>query len=153
MDIDCRGCVPVAIGLKRFMSSTTASHLAVKYSLFAGLSIVSNLASQWITGTLYSGELRIYVMIAVGTGVGLVIKYVLDKRFIFFYETRTSSHDLKTFIMYVAMGVLTTAVFWGTELAFYNLFSIENAKYVGGFLGLVVGYTTKFFLDRRWVFA
>ncbi len=50
------------------------------------------------------------------------------------------------------MGVATTAVFWGTELAFVALFG-EAWALAGGGLGLAFGYLAKYRLDRRFVFA
>lgn len=133
--------------------SDQPTQIVAKYAVFAGLSIASNLGSQWVAGALYEGPLRVYLMLLVGTGVGLIVKYLLDKSFVFFYKTDTAAHDLKTFLLYVAMGVITTAIFWGSELAFHAVFDGESAKYIGGFLGLVVGYSSKFFLDRKWVFT
>lgn len=139
--------------ISEFLRSDRPTLLVTKYALFAGLSIASNLGSQWVAGALYGGPLRIYLMLVVGTSVGLIVKYLLDKSFIFFYQTETVAHDLRTFLLYVSMGVVTTAIFWGTELAFDALFSGDSAKYIGGFIGLTIGYTSKFFLDRKWVFT
>ena len=48
--------------------------------------------------------------------------------------------------------MLTTAIFWGTELAFVALGDAPWLRYVGAVLGLAVGYTAKYRLDRRFVF-
>ena len=136
------------------MDSAHPGAVAVKYAFFAAVSIGANLSAQWITGRLL-GERpwRIWAMLSAGTGVGLLVKYVLDKRFIFFHEAESPWRNLKTFVLYVAMGVVTTGLFWGTELIFDALLKGEAAKYAGGAVGLTAGYTTKYFLDRKWVFT
>ncbi|KAK6020917.1 hypothetical protein OSTOST_13421 [Ostertagia ostertagi] len=58
----------------------------------------------------------------VGTGVGLIIKYTWDKRLIFSYRPASHAHDFMTFLLYAAMGVATTAIFWAVELAFWYTF-------------------------------
>jgi putative flippase GtrA len=50
------------------------------------------------------------------------------------------------------MGVFTTLIFWGFEIAFDAVFASEVAKYWGAVLGLALGYTTKYQLDKRYVF-
>lgn len=42
--------------------------------------------------------------------------------------------------------------FWVFEVAFDVLFDSEHAKYVGAVIGLTIGYTSKFYLDRKFVF-
>jgi putative flippase GtrA len=59
------------------------------------------------------------VALAAGTLVGLVVKYVLDKRWIFYDETRGARAQGRQFFMYSLMGVATTAIFWVTETAFW----------------------------------
>ncbi len=51
------------------------------------------------------------------------------------------------------MGLVTTAIFWGTETAFWLIWGTDLMREVGAVLGLSVGYVTKYLLDRRYVFA
>jgi putative flippase GtrA len=88
----------------------------------------------------------------VGTGVGLVVKYVLDKRYIFRFRARDAAHDGKTFFLYTVMGLATTAIFWGFELGFDYLFATKQMRYMGGVLGLAIGYLVKYNLDKHYVF-
>ena len=127
--------------------------LAALYVLFAGISTAVNIAAQWATTRLTTGSrYEIYLSIAVGTLAGLVVKYVLDKRWIFRYTTRSNVHDAKLFMVYSAMGGITTLIFWGTELAFQATFGSETMRYVGAVIGLGIGYIIKYRLDRRFVF-
>ncbi len=122
------------------------------YVAFAVIAISLNLASQWLFFQIYSGFLYIYFGLAIGTLVGLVTKYILDKIFIFEYTTKSYAEDAAKFLLYSFMGVWTTAIFWGFELGFYFLINTSWSKYVGGFIGLVIGYVVKYFLDRNYVF-
>ena len=141
-----------ASSMWRFFHARDAASLGVKYGLFAVCSMVLNLGSQWVVKEMVVGPLAIYPAILVGTATGLIVKYVLDKRYIFFFATRDKRHDLSTFLLYTVMGVFTTGVFWGTELLFHFAFPDPGSAYLGGLLGLSIGYTAKYFLDRRWVF-
>jgi putative flippase GtrA len=85
--------------------------------------------------------------------VGLVVKYLLDKRYIFQYVTKDIKHDGKTFVLYVAMGLITTAIFWGFAFGFDHIFETKEMRYVGSVIGLSIGYVTKYFLDKKYVFV
>lgn len=60
--------------------------------------------------------------------------------------------DGKKFILYSSMGVVTTLIFWGTELGFEFIFATKFMRYIGGIIGLTIGYTVKYHLDKRFVF-
>jgi len=126
--------------------------LALKYSLFAVLSTLVNLLFQYFSFTLYAGWGSLYVAMFVGTLAGLVAKYILDKKWIFYHTPKDKKDDAKKFALYSLMGVFTTVIFWGTEMAFYYLVPNPNAKYIGAVIGLSIGYIIKYFLDKRFVF-
>lgn len=48
------------------------------------------------------------------------------------------------------MGVLTTVIFWGTEMVFFYSFDFVAAQYVGGAIGLMDGYCIKYILDKKY---
>lgn len=87
-----------------------------------------------------------------GTLAGLIVKYILDKRFIFYHTPKDKKDDAKKFVLYSLMGVFTTTIFWGTEIAFDALSQDPNAKYLGAIIGLGIGYIIKYFLDKKFVF-
>lgn len=133
------------------MSRTT---LILRYTAFAVLAVVANLATQRV---VLSGEAdvagtRFAFALGAGTLVGLVVKYVLDKRWIFYDETRGAKAQGRQFFLYSLMGVATTAIFWVTETAFWLIWGTDIARETGAVLGLTVGYITKYMLDRRFVF-
>ena len=127
--------------------------VAVKYALFAAVATGCNLGSQALMDRAYRGALAVYVSLFVGTLVGLVVKYVLDKKFIFHDLTQGLVGRGRQFVRYALTGVLTTAVFWGLELGAYHVFHAQAARYVGGAVGLALGYWLKYQLDKRLVFS
>ena len=87
-----------------------------------------------------------------GTGFGLVVKYILDKKYIFQYKTKTAGHNRQIFFLYTIMGILTTMIFWGFEFGFHYIFETKEMRSLGGILGLMIGYICKYYLDKRYVF-
>lgn len=128
--------------------------LTLKYAAFAVVATIVNLLTQRIMDSVYTGALTYYVSLFAGTLTGLVVKYVLDKRYIFYFVTKSRQEDARKFIVYSVMGVATTAIFWGFQTGFYLLWSEnEYAKYIGAIIGLTIGYFTKYQLDKRFVFS
>ena len=127
--------------------------LAVRYLVFAAVATLANIALQDVATRVYAGPFSVPASMAVGTLAGLVFKYLLDKRYIFHYRTSGAVEDGRLFVLYSAMGVITTLVFWGTELGFDYAFGTKSMRYIGGVLGLALGYWIKYRLDRRFVFA
>ncbi|WP_291319985.1 GtrA family protein [Desulfonatronospira sp.] len=126
---------------------------AFLYAVFALTAILVNLGTQMLSFSLYQGALDLYLALACGTFTGLLTKYLLDKRYIFRYIARDLYDDTRKFFLYSCMGLFTTLIFWGTEIGFHHLFEFPQAKYVGGALGLTIGYILKYRLDKKWVFA
>jgi putative flippase GtrA len=129
-----------------------AAHIAVLYTLFAAISTVANIGAQDVLLRLVDFRYAVALSVLFGTGVGLVVKYVLDKRYIFRFQTQGAAHDGRTFALYTLMGVVTTAVFWGFEFGFDHLFGTREMRYAGGVIGLAIGYVAKYQLDKRFVF-
>lgn len=127
--------------------------LVFNYALFAVLSTVANIVSQDVSVNIYSGTYSVYLAMMVGTGIGLVVKYVLDKKFIFRFQVKNAAHDSRTFVLYTIMGVVTTVIFWGFELGFDQVFGSKEMRYLGAVLGLAIGYFIKYQLDKRFVFV
>tara|TARA_B100000795_G_scaffold211967_1_gene165633 strand:- start:5726 stop:6130 length:405 start_codon:yes stop_codon:yes gene_type:complete len=124
----------------------------IKYIFFAGISILFNLLFQYLSFLLYSDFAALYLAMFFGTLAGLVVKYVLDKKFIFYHEVKGKKDDAKKFALYSLMGVFTTIIFWGTEITFDTMSQDPNAKYLGAVIGLSIGYVIKYFLDKKFVF-
>ena len=126
--------------------------LVVLYALIAAIATVANIGAQELTVRAYDGPYHVVLSVFMGTGVGLVAKYVLDKAFIFNFRATDAKHDAQTFVLYTAMGLATTAIFWGFEFGFNALFHSKEMRYLGGLIGLALGYWIKYHLDKRYVF-
>lgn len=122
------------------------------YALFAIISTVVNILFQYLSFLAYEGFLSLYVAMFIGTVAGLILKYVLDKKYIFLHTPKSKKDDGKKFFLYSLMGVFTTFIFWGFEIGFDYMYENENAKYLGAVLGLSIGYVVKYFLDKKFVF-
>lgn len=126
--------------------------IAVKYLAFALIATVVNLFSQHMSLSLYSEWGALYIAMIFGTLTGLICKYILDKKFIFYYEVDSAEQDFKTFVIYTLMGVITTVIFWFSELSFNHFFDHPMSKYIGATIGLSIGYLVKYQLDKKFVF-
>lgn len=127
--------------------------LILRYAVFAALAVLANLAAQRLVLSWQDDGAGFALALVVGTGVGLVVKYVLDKRWIFAdREAGLAAHGRK-FTLYTLMGLVTTALFWGTETAFWLIWHTDAMREAGAVLGLAVGYVVKYNLDKRFVFA
>ncbi len=126
--------------------------LALTYAILALIATVANIALQEISLRLYQGPHAIALSVLAGTAAGLALKYLLDKRYIFRFRATDALHDGRTFTLYVLMGVVTTAIFWGFEFAFHLLFEARALRYLGGAIGLAIGYGIKYRLDKQYVF-
>lgn len=128
------------------------AQLVVRYAAFALLATAANIGTQDLTIRVYGGAGALFISVMVGTAVGLVVKYLLDKHYIFRFHTRNLAHDSRTFALYTAMGLVTTFIFWGFEFSFHYLFGSKEMRYLGGVIGLAIGYVVKYQLDKRYVF-
>ena len=126
--------------------------LTIVYTIIALIATAANLCAQELTVRAWHGAFQIEISVFIGTGVGLIVKYVLDKIFIFRFRAANALHDLQTFIVYTAMGVVTTLLFWGFEFGFNASFQDKNMRYLGALIGLGFGYWAKYHLDKRFVF-
>jgi putative flippase GtrA len=126
--------------------------LATIYLLLAAIATLINIATQDLVARAFPGPGSLWLAMLAGTGAGLVVKYILDKRYIFRFQAASLAHDSQTFLLYTTAGVLTTMIFWGVEVGFDHLFQTRSARYAGAVLGLGLGYLCKYRLDKRFVF-
>ena len=117
----------------------------ILYALFAVLSIIANIGSQrlfFALGDHFFSIVPLNIMrfatLVVGTGVGFILKYILDRFYIFEADTQGVAEEGKQISLYASTALITTTIFWGTQLSFDFLWSYENSRYIGGVLGLVI---------------
>jgi putative flippase GtrA len=126
--------------------------LYLRYALFAAIATAINLGSQAAFAQFYYGPFALIGAIILGTGTGLVTKYLLDKYWIFFDRSTSAAAHGKQFVLYTGTGIATTLIFWAFEYGFDALPPEGRWRYVGAVIGLTIGYVTKYRLDRRFVF-
>ena len=128
-------------------------NIAIRYSLFAVVSIIVNITTQDLLIRIYSSEFAVVLSVLAGTATGLVSKFLLDKHYIFYFRSKNLTHDMRLFTAYTATGIGTTLLFWACEFSFEFLFGSRLARYSGAVLGLTLGYLLKYRLDKKLVFV
>lgn len=130
----------------------TAAHIALVYAFVSVLATVANIGVQALSIWIYSGAYAVELSVFAGTAMGFPIKYVLEKKHVFYFKADNLGHDTRLFILYGLMGVFTTAIFWSIEFAFQYIYGTDAMRYMGGAIGLSLGSYIKYHLDKRFVF-
>jgi putative flippase GtrA len=131
----------------------TLHKLVFRYMLFALLATLANLLAQRAVLSLDDTGSRFMEAVAIGTLTGLILKYILDKIWIFKdFNSGLKEHGRKV-IFYMGTGIVTTALFWFVEAAFWLIWQTDLMREIGAVFGLSFGYVIKYRLDRRYVFT
>ncbi len=126
------------------------TNIFLRYVIFCVAALASNLLVQAIFHELFHSP--DWLSIGSGTATALILKYVLDRNYIFYANNKGFSGDLYRFFIYTLFGLFTTLLFWAVEWTFIKVFSNPYARYMGATLGASIGYVLKYLMDRRWVF-
>jgi putative flippase GtrA len=119
--------------------------------VFAGIATLVNLATQ--EAVVRVAPLSpLALSILMGTATGFILKYLLDKKWVFDDGYSGHRRELQKITLYGVFSVFTTLVFWSFEVAFWVIWRTDFAKYTGAVIGLAIGYAAKFVLDRAFVF-
>ena len=132
-------------------SRPSASQIFVRYVLFAVLAGLGNLGAQELTARVLP-QLPLMLPILVGTAVGFVVKYILDKKWIFQDSFEAHAQEVQKVLKYGIFSLATTLLFWATELVFWHFGQTTTAKYAGAVIGLGAGNWIKYQLDKAYVF-
>lgn len=130
----------------------TGRALVLRYVAFAAMATLINLGMQRLIFAGGAEPVRFLLALIAGTGAGLVVKYFLDKRWIFYDEGQGLRAHGRKFSLYVIAGLATTTIFWGTETLFWVASHEPVMRELGAIVGLTIGYLIKYRLDRRFVF-
>lgn len=125
----------------------------VLYIIFALLCSGVNLGVQKAVDWWIPGSADLMICMISGTVAGFLIKYFLDKVYVFEDRMQSNSAELKKFSLYTFMAVWTTLIFMLVEFLFDLFLAHPQARYIGGALGLGIGYALKYYLDSRFVFS
>jgi len=131
----------------------TLKQLITRYIFFASIATVVNLLTQRMVLSVGQNQTLFLSAVVLGTLMGLATKYLLDKRWIFYDARAGFEGESRKFALYTVMGLATTAIFWSTETIFWIIWETDFMREVGAIIGLAIGYTIKFNLDRRFVFT
>lgn len=127
--------------------------LALKYLCFAVLAIFSNLGVQRIVFSTGDSQAVYVIAVVTGTAAGLLVKYLLDKTWIFYNSTSGLKGHSKIFSRYAMTGLFTTSIFWGFETVFWLIWETGFMRELGALIGLIIGYSIKYSLDSKFVFG
>ncbi len=122
-----------------------------RYVGFAAVATIANLGAQQAVVEI-APRAPLAASIVAGTLAGFVVKYILDKNFIFFDTYSSHASEALKVLLYGLFSIVTTLVFWSFEAGFWAIWQTDVAKYGGAVLGLALGYAAKFLLDRRFTF-
>jgi putative flippase GtrA len=123
----------------------------IRYVVFAGIATLANLATQEAVVRITPLS-PLALSILMGTATGFILKYLLDKKWVFDDGYSGHRQELQKIVLYGVFSVFTTLVFWSFEVAFWVIWRTDFAKYTGAVIGLAIGYAAKFVLDRAFVF-
>ncbi len=125
--------------------------IAGRYVLFAVIAGAMNLGAQAIVFAVAPVQ-PLALSILVGTGVGFIVKYLLDKRWIFFDGYHGAAKEARKIFLYGSFSIGMTLVFWAFEVGFLAIWGTNTAKFVGAVIGLAIGNFAKYLLDRTFTF-
>jgi putative flippase GtrA len=122
------------------------------YILFAAIAMLVNIGTQEAV-LQFAPFVALYLSIIAGTATGFIVKYWLDKNWIFYDVTSGLGDEAAKIVTYGLFGLLITSVFWVFELVAWWAFETSAAKYAGAAAGLSIGYAIKYKLDKSFVFT
>ena len=126
--------------------------LLILYIFFAIIVTITNLSSQRLVLSFLTGNVGYFTALFTGTFIGVVLGYFLDKNWIFKDPVMSSRVMGKQFFLYAMTGAIHTPVFWLVESVFWFTWRTDGMRELGAVLGLVIAYTLKYFILRRYVF-
>ena len=136
------------------------------YIIFAIISTIINISTQVgvqfvldkidlivFKQTIFSNiTIGLFIKLSIATIVAFLFKFIVDKFLIFEDREKNVLKGLGQIFIYGLFAVFTTLIFWGTVFIFRIIFDTFVAEIIGSVIGLAIGYTAKFFLDRKFVF-
>ena len=126
--------------------------LPIRYAVFAVVATVTNLFIQRLILAWNSDNLGFALAVLAGTASGLIVKYFLDKHWIFMDATTGLKSTGTQVFWYTATGIVTTAIFWSFETVFWLTWHTTLMRELGAVIGLMIAYIIKYCLDRKYVF-
>jgi putative flippase GtrA len=129
----------------------SAHVIFIRYVIFASVAGLTNIGAQEIFVRAVPLA-PILASIVFGTVFAFFIKYLLEKRWVFFDEYVGHVAEARKIFLYGVLGAGTTALFWVIELGFWYSLQTAEAKYGGAAIGLTLANWIKYHLSKRYVF-
>ncbi len=120
------------------------------YGAFAAVAIALNVLVQRLVFVIHDGNATIFIAMTAGAVVALVVKYLLDRTFIFAMKTGPKAGE---FLRYALTGGAITLIYFVVEYIIWITYRTEAARDIGIVLGMITGYGVKFLIDRKYVFV
>ena len=127
----------------------------LKFTFIAIIAILFNIGFQYLFLTIFNKDSIeiLYIAMILATGFTLLLKFWLDKKYLFEFKFNKLSNMSKKFSLYSINGIFTTILFWIIETIFYLIFENKIMLLFGAFLGLSISYVVKYYLDKKIVFT
>jgi len=121
------------------------------YSIIVIFASLVNIFFQRMTLEIFPTYLILAMLM--GTGTGVLTKYILDAKYVFKYQAPDLNEHVRVVAKYGFMGLFTTGIFWSIELVFHYFVPIRESAMWGAALGLTLGSAVKYYLDKNYVFG
>ena len=121
--------------------------------LFLAPYICSNFGTVEIIQTLYcstSPDMAELIGSIAAVGITYIIKFFLDKFIVFKKGGTEIKETSKEFLKYFGFAILTTIENIGIQFLLTNI--LKTPLEISFVIALSIGYLTKFYLDRKYVF-
>jgi len=127
----------------------------LKFTFIAIIAIFFNIGFQYLFLTIFNNDSIeiVYIAMILATSFTLLLKFWLDKKYLFEFKFNKLSNLSKKFSLYSINGIFTTILFWIIETIFYLIFENKIMVLFGSFLGLSISYVVKYYLDKKIVFT
>jgi putative flippase GtrA len=134
--------------------------MIILYLVFAALTIALNLGvftfCKWfleknITAEKYQIYIKYFSKLA-GIAAGFVVKYALDKIYVFDDISQNVAEEVKKVGIYGLFSVFTTVLLFLISEVIERNVNWKHKTHIAWLIGLIVGYVIKFFLDKTFVF-
>ncbi|MFX0032522.1 MAG: GtrA family protein [Candidatus Hodarchaeota archaeon] len=126
-----------------------ANQLLIKPLICSNFGHIPIIYSLYCSTNPYNMPELIGSILAVG--ITYIIKFFLDKYIVFKKAGSKLKETSKEFLKYFLFAVLTTIENIGIQFLLTNLF--HTPLEISFIVALSIGYLTKFFLDRKYVFT
>jgi putative flippase GtrA len=99
-----------------------------KYAMCALIAIFFNILVRELSLRLYDRLYSIIISVLSGTVIGLIVKYLLDKKYIFKHYVNGLINNGKMLAFYISTGIITTLIFWTFEFSFEYILKYKLDK-------------------------